>query len=272
MLLASCSGDSEKLSAQALAGTWALTDAEPQGHDKNGQGDELANLARMKRTMVDGQEISFFADSTFTELGGNRRYRYGRWRVNEEKAMVLLEYSDGSTKTLAANIEKGEKARLHLGTKSDRVIRHYVQVALPLEHMREDPFYPANNTWRIRPGSSETHQQLQARLGNYFRHLIYLLKAAKTRGQNIVSFEFSQGPVKIFDGGIGIHPAAILPERWIEAFHDKNDAMTTYRMYERYLQTSSYGNAGTGEWVVDDYNILLSIYGDLDAGKFPMPD
>ncbi|TCJ19008.1 hypothetical protein EPD60_00920 [Flaviaesturariibacter flavus] len=253
-----------------LSGSWALYDVESKGHDKDGQANELANLAKMKRMIADGQVLSFFPDSTFSELGGAKAYAHGHWRFNERKQQLLLQYNDGSERVVSVETVADKKARIMLTDRN--IVRSYLQTTTPLSSYQEDPYHPSNNGWRIRPDSSENSRQLQARLGGYFRHLIYLLQAAKSRKQDVVSFEFSQGPVKIYDGGIGIHPLHIVPRKWTETYYNKQDALKAYRMYEHYLATNSYRGAATGEWVVDDRNILLSIYADLEEGRFPVAD
>lgn len=111
------------------------------------------------------------------------------------------------------------------------------------------------------------------RLGNYLKHLAYILKAGADQKQQAVSFEFSEGLIKIYNGGIRIKPIDEVPLSWVNTYYSSLQALTAYKMFEGYLITSkSYKGGTTGEWYVDDYNILLSIYGDLKDGKFPMPD
>ncbi len=82
-----------------------------------------------------------------------------------------------------------------------------------------------------------------------------------------MSFEYSQGPIKIYNGGIGIHPYDIVPQSWKDSFYNEEEAITTYRLYESYLRKNDYRGGGTGNWVEDDYNILLSIYAGLTGTK-----
>ena len=56
---------------------------------------------------------------------------------------------------------------------------------------------------------------------------------------------------------------SILPEYWKDSFFDEVDASAAYRKYEKYLKTNTYKGVGIGEWIEDDYNILLSVYADF---------
>ena len=42
-----------------------------------------------------------------------------------------------------------------------------------------------------------------------------------------------------------------------------------HELFSNYLQKDAdYSGPGTGDWVKDDYTILLSIYNDLKTGQF----
>jgi hypothetical protein len=132
-----------------------------------------------------------------------------------------------------------------------------------LKNQLEDPFHPANNSWRFAASQKEGQDAIKEKLAGYFKHLALLLKAAQERKQNVVTFQYSKGPVKIYNGGIGINSYELVPAEWKKTFFDESTALKAYQAFEIYLKTSSYHGAGTGDWIVDDYNILSSIYADF---------
>ena len=153
---------------------------------------------------------------------------------------------------------------LTLSDKEKNLAFKFIRQPGILADIKSDPFYADNNQWRMRPSHREDSMAITARLTNYFKHLALVLKAAKDNKQDVVSFQFSQGPVKIYNGGIGIHPYSIIPANWKNTFYDEKDAYVAYRIFEKYLETSgSYKGAASGDWVQDDYNILLVIYSDI---------
>lgn len=101
-------------------------------------------------------------------------------------------------------------------------------------------------------------------MAGYIKHLALLLKASKERKEDVVSFGFSLGPVKIYNGAIGIYPYDIVPQEWKNSFYNDSTALAAYSIFNNYLKTTSYKGAGVGEWIEDDYNILLSIYADFN--------
>ena len=143
----------------------------------------------------------------------------------------------------------------------------FIKESEPLKDFKNDPFYASNNVWRIKPTEPESSIQLKKRLTNYFKHLSLILKSAKDRNQTVVSFEFSQGPVQIYNGGIGIYDYSLLPEYWKESFFDEVDVSASYRVYEKYLNSNTYKGVSIGDWIEDDYNIILSIYADFSEAE-----
>ncbi|GAA4331143.1 hypothetical protein [Flaviaesturariibacter amylovorans] len=259
-----CSGGTTRKPAEVLPGSWRLYDVLPAESERNG--DDLLQTARRKQVAAKGRLLSIFPDGTYTELEGEGAYHRGRWQAEEET--LQLKEESGEVRRFGLALQSANQRDLILLRDKSGGGSQFIRQAAPLDSYRQDPFYAANNEWRIRPGSAESEAQLIARLGNYFRHLACLLKASDDRKEEVVSFEFSRGPVKIYNGGIGIHPMHIVPADWVAAFHSNADAFRAYRLYERYLQRNSYHGASTGRWVTDDYNILLSIYADLKDGKF----
>jgi hypothetical protein len=102
-------------------------------------------------------------------------------------------------------------------------------------------------------------------MAGYIKHLALILKAATERKQNIVVFQYSRGPVKIYDGAIGIYPYSIVPLEWKETFFHDTSALEAHSLFRTYLNKTDYNGASTGNWIEDDYNILLSIYADFNT-------
>jgi hypothetical protein len=252
-----------------LYGTWVVSDASSTTNSITE--DKLLKEAKDNKIVQKGIMLSIFPDATFTEFKGVGTYTYGKWRFGANNKYILLYDSINKIDTFFIKREKTETNNvITLLNKTNAVELSFLQVAEVLNDYKEDPFYHANNLWRIKPLSKESPEKIHDRLGNYFKHLAYILKAASERKQQAVSFEYSQGIVKIYDGGIGINPLNIVPESWAKTFYRDEDAFIAYKMFEAYLiNGNNYKGAVTGDWYKDDYKILTSIYGDVKEGKFP---
>jgi hypothetical protein len=270
-LLSGCNGWGEKnkfdVSTKLLAGSWRLYDLE-NNSQQNPKADKLLSEAASNEATRQGIMLSFFEDGSFTEMRGSGFYRTGKWRYSSKEKILYL---TDAMKTDSINVKPeiiNNNQTISLAPVSTQTSLKFIRNANSLKDFDEDPYYFKNNLWRIKPGQPETRELLVKRLGNYFRHLLYILKASKERKQPVVSFEFSQGLVRIYNGGIGIIPYKSVNENWINTYFDEDNAKEAYHMFQKYLATNSYRGASIGDWIQDDYNILLSIYGDTEKGKF----
>jgi len=261
------SGD-KNVSTKSLTGSWRLYDLQNDTGSATQHAEKLLSEADNNEIVKQGMVLSFFKDGTFTEVQGPGFYRTGKWRYSsKEKALYFTDSATSNPIPVTAEMVNNRKT-INLASSSIQKILKFTRDAESLKDPEEDPFYFKNNEWRIKPVQPETHDQLVKRLGNYFRHLLYILKASKERKQTVVSFEFSMGFVRIYNGGIGIIPYASVPKTFTSTYFNEDNAYEAYDAFRKYLSTSSYRGAGIGDWIQDDYNILLSIYGDTQKGKF----
>jgi hypothetical protein len=236
-------------------GTWRLTNM-PNRPDKDSiRAGESANAASAPVSI-----ITFFPDSTFTEVRSDGYYLSGTWKyaVADSSITLLKKGKESIFRTSFGNESNGLRLLTLINDHNQRF--DYAGFGKSLDLYREDPFYDVNNTWRLKPASSENKQQVLARLRGYLFHSALLLKAADTRRQQIISWEFSQGILKIYRSGIGLVPRNEIPETWINCYHSTEEALLAYEILEDFLLTTSYKGEATGNWVKDDYNILISTY------------
>jgi hypothetical protein len=260
--------NSELTTESNLLGTWRLYDIE-QPKDSSKSGDDFSSIADLKEIVKEGETLSFFEDESFSDIKGEGIYTTGNWHFLKKNNSLSLIKAGKTSSPVLIKIEKNATGKqvLSLLTEDKSLLVKYIKEAVPLKTFTNDPFHKTNNQWRIKPAQAEDSAQLTSRLTNYLKHLAFILKAAQERKLEIVSFEFSQGPVKIYNGGIGAHPYDIVPAMWKKCFYNEADAFTTYRSYEKYLMNNHYKGAGTGDWIEDDYNILLSIYSGINRSK-----
>ncbi len=261
-------GNDKNVSTKSLLGTWRLFGLENSDSSNTQNIEKLLTEADNNEIVKQGMILSFFKDDTYTEIRGPGFYKTGKWRYSSKEKLLYL--SDSAT-TTAIKVESeivNKKATISLLSDAIQKRLKFTRDAETLKSFDEDPFYFKNNEWRIKPAQPETYNQIVKRLGNYFRHLLYILKSAKERKQPVVSFEFSQGPVRIYNGGIGIIPYNLVSRNWTNTFYNDDNAQEAYLAFQKYLATNSYRGASIGNWIEDDYNILLSIYGDTQKGKF----
>ena len=259
LFLVNCSGGNQ---ASGPEGIWRLSAVDPIKKSS----ESFSQIAETNGLVAEGYLLCLFDDRQVTEIAGPALYRTGTWNKGEQKHALEVSYPGKTKEYFRYSIEKNEQGRelLTLDNQLRNLRYTFVRDGEKLPDAREEPFHPDNNKWRLKPAAAEDSVQLRARLLNYVRHVALILKAADDRKQNVVAFGQSQGPIKIYNGGIGIYPFHIVPETWKKTFYDSEQALAAYKLYQQYLAEGSYQGAATGNWIKDDLSILLTIYAGME--------
>lgn len=263
VLLLICSCRFGKSAATSFLGTWRLSDISEGVRPVKTSGDNLLDEAAFKEILKEGLLLSLFEDGTFTEVTGNGRYRFGKWSyvTSDRKRIRIGDFYEAAFERSGT----GGKQVLVLSRQEDKALMKMVLSARPVNTYQDDPFYYTHNRWRDK--TPDSLPLIQAKLTNYFEHLTLLLKAAMERKSEVVSFEFSQGIVRIYNGGIGIIPPDKQSESWYAVFETRAAAKHATDMYNKYMSRATYKGGSKGDWVADDYDILLFIYSDFKKGN-----
>jgi hypothetical protein len=225
--------------------------------------DVLLNDAVNNVFVEEGLMLCFFPNGAVSELIGYK-FSQSRWRIILNKTAIEIN-KNGIKDTLTLLDLSDKKGKPYLSVIYEGIGNMKFQaIQTMLENYKDDPFYPDNNQWRIKPTVEETDVELKTRLKNYVRHVTLILKAAMERDSDIISFEHSQGIIKIYNGGIGIVKRKRIPEEWIANFFNEEQAMIARKFYREYLLAGEYKGASSGSWVEDDYKILLGLYKRID--------
>ncbi|MCF2488898.1 hypothetical protein [Dyadobacter sp. CY347] len=237
-----------------LAGSWRFINFE-RGGDARKQYRELAKVAGSSGQVL----MSFFPDSTFTRVHNSGAYEFGRYSYDEQEQSLLLT-ANRKTEELKVVTQTLPSGKQQLMVEFlPGVTLSLAQYGEPLDKFMEDPFSVQNNAWRVRPSAPETKDQIFDRLINYIGHNASILRAAYTREQDFISWEFSKGIIRVYNVGIGIVPKNEVPQVWIDSFHSREDAMECYALFENYLRKGKHVKHNSGNWVKDDYQILADI-------------
>ncbi|GGM87787.1 hypothetical protein GCM10010967_20480 [Dyadobacter beijingensis] len=203
--------------------------------------------------------ISFFPDSTFTRVGTDGEYTSGQWDFDTAAHTVFLT-SNRRTEEIGVFFSfAGNGLRLINFEFSPNESVSLVEYGSKLLRYQDDPYFGANNWWRVKPASSENEAQIRARLLNYLAHTAHILKSAQIREQDYISMEFSPGIVKLYNVGVGVVKKDKIPATWLAAFYSPEEAHKAYDMFEDYLFKATHKKYQSGNWVQDDHHILVDI-------------
>ena len=260
LLMTACSSQNIVDKSQ-VTGVWKLADVKALSNKQLSFDEEAA----LKTRVAKGETIGIFNDNSFTMLTGEGEYQTGKWNFISAENIITL---DVSGKTILAGSPKltkdaTEATFLIVSVKGKNYDLIFRQDSEPRKVAADDAFHPSNNEWRISSKTPETQRELKEKVRNYIKHLALILKYSAEDEKDVVSFTYSTGPIKIYRSAIGIYPFEIVPESWKNSFSSEEKAMEAYLIYEQYLRDNNYNGASTGEWVLDDSNILLSIYSEM---------
>lgn len=250
------------INKEELSNIWTLSDIKFIGKDNASTSllDEAINNEKTEK----GFTLGFFNDGNGFQLRKGV-YKSFKWKLSNEE--LELTFKTHTTKIPVLDYLKTKtRTTLLLDFKKDGDFE-FVLTGNMLSNISNDPFYPENNEWRKKPSRKETKKELHNRVKNYVKHNALILKAASERSADVISFEHSQGVIKIYRSAIGIINYENISPQWYTCFFNKEDAEKGYYIYEEYLSKNKYRGASTGEWVNDDYKILLSIYKEMELAS-----
>jgi hypothetical protein len=181
-------------------------------------------------------ELALFPDHSVT-ANARCSLQIGQWRLNKDTRDLRLQFKDGTSrsytireialKQMELTWNKNEAPAK--GTSSPIFIKLSAE-AIVHKRASEDPFYPANNQWRIKPAASETHEQIRLRLKNcvHFYSLFFLDN--HQRQETDISFIGLPSCFVWYNGGIGMQAKPELDKKWIDCFYSGDQAFTAYEM------------------------------------------
>jgi hypothetical protein len=245
-------------------GSWRLNDV-----SSISQKSDFDNEAALREEVSSGAMLNLFKDSTYSFISGKGEYDFGKWKFEEEGNHLVFLSTKGAANVVIVSTSVGPKkvTELELTDEKKGKSLKYSKEGEPLENPGDDPFHTVNNTWRLKPAAPESKEKLKERLANYFKHFALIFKAAKERKNEVIYFGLSQGPIKVYNGGIGIRPFNSVPAAWKNIFYNEEDAMAAYAIYEKVLGDEVYQGGSVGDWVEDDYKIMQALYQEIKLLK-----
>lgn len=211
-----------------------------------------------------GNLLNIYRDESFT-LVGEKSLQLGAWSIDKSRDELTLK--SGSNKAITYEVEfstTNDKVELlKLRDESKQTTLVFTREAIPLKDLKNEPFHRSNMLWKVKAKTSESALQIRQRLTNYIKHVSLILLVAKEQKPDVVSFELSQGPIRIYSSGIGVLPFNLVKPIWKDAYYNEQEAAAAHKIFEDYLRNNKYKGVGTGKWVEDDYDILLAIHKGL---------
>lgn len=248
-----------KIDQQSLQGTWFLTGV-VKSKSVFGESEKQQRSNTAFEAMKQGLVMSFFDDAQFTFILKDGGYSTGKWELDTDQKRIKLNYNKEIMTFMYSSKIEQQQWVIELEEENSENKLVLKRIAKPLKDYTQDQFYPANNQWRIHANEPESNEKLKARIANYVHHVALVFKSSTERKEGVISFTFSLGPIKLFDGNIGIYPFDQVPDAWKTTFFNEEQANEAYKLYEYYLNNTVYKGKTTGKWIEDDRLVLENLH------------
>jgi len=207
--------------------------------------------------------ICLFRDNAFTQ---NARcgIRMGSWKLNTTSRILELDYKEGtperyvirdvSLKMIEAVLEDGMDS-IQIRLQSDGIVH---------KRAAEDPFYPSNNSWRIKPQAPESPSQIRSRLKACVHFYALFFKDNFQRRASDISFIGLPSCFVWYNGGIGLTPMIELDRKWKECFYSEDQAVSAYGMLNDVMQKHNLKwPKHADSWIEETQAVLVQIENQL---------
>lgn len=197
----------------------------------------------------------FFSDGSLV-INPRDNLKFAKWVLNEKTKQIHIILDDGSKKEFHINAI-GVKTMLLQTDKS--LPEKYVSDGRRHSSLSDDPFFAANNKWRIKPSFSEPDIDIKKRVTQAVIFYSKFLNDNADRGFKTISTYGLPTCFKWYNGGIGIIAKEKLSQNWIDCFYNKKEAIKGQQVLENVIAKKYKWDKSEKQWIRQSAAVLLQI-------------
>ena len=202
---------------------------------------------------------SFFDDGLMVQ-DPRDKMKTGKWTLDEKTKNVTIVFDDKSKQQ--AHIQDIGVKNLLLKT-GEKAAAQYIADGKKSKNLSDDPFYPANNKWRVKPIKSENDAALKQRIIDCVLFYSKFFKSNAEHGYSSISFYGIPSCFKWYSGGISITNKDKLNAKWIDCFYNKEQAIQGQQLLEKAITKKYNWNKGEPKWTKKSADVLLQMADSL---------
>jgi hypothetical protein len=240
-----------------LCQLWRLDDA-----DKPHWNELLWDTAEDKRKFP---ELALFKDFTCTK---NARcgIKFGKWELDKTNRILWVTYSDGLIESYIVQTIAKQKMTLTSKMGFEQATLFFSSDGMEHKRPIEDPFYPDNNRWRIKPKASENYDQILSRVRQYVHFYALFFKDCYQREQTDISFIGLPHCIIWYNGGIGLPLRMAVEKNWVDCFYSEREALIGYDILSTFINRRVLvWPENPNSWIKETYEILDQMYSKLGS-------
>jgi hypothetical protein len=202
---------------------------------------------------------SFFDDGVMVQ-NPRDNMKVGKWSLDEKTKHISIVFNDGSKKDGQLKAIGVKNLLLQLG--KDPAVK-YVADGKKHRDLSDDPFYPANNKWRIKPGRTETDSAIKKRVIECVVFYSKFFKDNADRKMPTISFYGLPTCFKWYSGGISVINKDKIGQKWIACFYNKDQAIQGQQLLENIISKKYNWNRSETKWVRQSADVLRQMADSL---------
>lgn len=204
--------------------------------------------------------FSFFQDGSVTE-NPRDKIRFGKWALNDADKTISIEYNKGGKSSFKI-VAIGAKQMILMNAADKKKVEYRADAKLQLQPA-EDPFYAANNQWRIKPTKAETDSEIKQRAEACVLFYARFLADNAARGGNVISFVGLPSCFKWYRGGVSVTKLDNVEASWLNCFYSREQASKAHAMLEGIIGKKYKWNKAEKNWVKQSSEVVRQMYDTL---------
>ena len=211
--------------------------------------------------------MALFKDSVIVVNPGSKPV-FGRWWLvmeNSSSKRLKMVLDDGikaefkivsitaTSMVLSAENASGQTMEFQFGAEG---IAH--------KNPRNDPFYPDNIKWVIKPSKKEDSLQIRKRVRDCVRFYALYFRDNIKRRRTSISFEGLPDAFDWYDGGMGLPARDLVSNAWIGCFYNEDQSLQGWEVLNKLMKDVDFDwPKGAPNWVYRTEPVLEQMAGLL---------
>lgn len=205
--------------------------------------------------------ISFFDDGLMVQ-DPRDKMKTGKWTVDEKTKNISIVFDD-KTK-LQTHLQAVGVKNLLLKT-GDKPAVQYIADGKKVKTLSDDPFYPSNNKWRLKPSKSETDAAIKQRVIDCVLFYSKFFRNNADHAYPSISFYGIPTCFKWYSGGISVTNKDKLSTKWFDCFYNKEQAIQGQQLLEKAITKKYNWNKAEPKWTKKSADVLLQMADSLKS-------
>ena len=189
---------------------------------------------------------------------------FGTWTFDEKERSLQMTLANGSSEKYTVKTFLFNKLVLKNNAENSKPV-DYVADGFAHKDLMNDPFYPPNLQWRVKPKASEDDAALRKRIkGCLHFYYLYHIDNSKRNGARLEYFGLPTC-FKFYAGGIHIIKEAALAKSWTNIFFNASDASRAYIIVDKMISQKYTWGAKELGWVKQNAGVLKQMEEKIDS-------